>query len=116
MTPVTDKQGNTVAYLYNNIVLDISTQTVMGVILGNCIFGDAPTPLGKFFNNVFRNTQGKVVAMANNAEKPGSAIDKVHILDGAWKILKKIKEHVCGWIPEGNEWSETSLTDFLKAA
>lgn len=115
MTPVTDKQGNIVAYLYNNIVLDNSMQTVMGVILGNCVFGDAPTPLGKFFNNVFRGTNGKVVAVAQNVEKPASAINKVHILDGAWKILMRIKEHVCGWIPEVEEWSPKSLPEFLKA-
>ena len=115
MTPVTDKHGTIVAYLYNNIVLDISMQTVMGVILGNCIFGDAPSPLGKFFNNAFRNRLGKVVAKAQSVERPGFIIDKVHILEGAWKILKRIKEHVCGWIPEIEEWSDTTLPEFLKA-
>ena len=115
MTPITDKNGNTVAYLYNNVLVDTSMQNVMGVILGNCIFGDSPSPLGKFFNNVFRGTNGKVVAMAENTEKPVQDMVKVNILDGAWKILKKVKDHVCGWVPEIAEWSETSLPEFLKA-
>lgn len=117
MTPVTDKQGNTVAYLYNNnIVLDTSMQKVLGVILGNCIFGAKPTALGKFFNNVFRGRNGKVIAQAQNVQRPEPNVDKVHILEGAWKILGKVKEHVCGLIPEVEEWSETTLPEFLQAS
>lgn len=115
MTPVTDKNGNTVAYLYNNVLVDTTMQKVMGVILGNCIFGDSPSPLGKFFNNVFRCKNGQVIAMAEKEEKPLHIDDKVNILEGAWKILKKVKDHVCGWIPELEEWSDTSLPEFLQA-
>lgn len=116
MTPVTDKQGNTVAYLYNNIVLDTTLQKVLGVILGNCIFGGKSSPLGKFFNNVFRSRNGKVVAQVQNIQRPEPAINKLKIQEGAWKIIDRVKEHVCGIIPEVEEWSDTSLPEFLQAS
>lgn len=113
MTPIADKHGSTVAYLYNNIILDINRENVVGVILGNCVFGDAPQPIGKYFKNTFRGVNGKMIAVTGDAEQRHTNINELKVLDGAWKILKKVKEHVCGWIQEAEEWADITFSDFL---
>jgi len=39
MTSIVDKTGETIAYLYQNIILDTRQEKVLGLILGNCLFG-----------------------------------------------------------------------------
>ena len=114
MTPIVDKNGITVAYLYNNMILDTKRESVIGVILGNCVFGDAPQPIGKYFNNIFRGVNGKMIAVTGDTEQRHTNINELKVLDEAWKILKKVKEHVCGWIQEAEEWADITFSEFLK--
>lgn len=101
------------AYLYNNIILDIDSETVVGVVLGNCVFGNAEQPIGKYFNNTFRAVNGKMIAVTSETKKTNIKINELKVLDGAWRILKKVKEHVCGWIQEAEEWADLTFQEFL---
>ena len=115
MNPILDQKGNTVAYLYNKLLLDVKLQKVKGVVLGNCVFGHKAEPVGKFFNNTFRNLYGDIVAVSNSQYNHEPVINQLDILNGAWKILMEIKTHECTWIPENNEWSDQSFSEFLAA-
>jgi hypothetical protein len=115
MTSINDKRGTTVAYLHNNIIVDVNSENVVGVVLGNCVFGDAEQPIGKYFNNTFRDINGKVIGVTGGVKKTGIKINELIMLEGAWKILNKVKEHVCGWIKEVEEWADITFSEFLHA-
>jgi len=115
MTPINDKNGTTVAYLYNNVILDAGSENVVGVVLGNCVFGDAEQPIGKYINNTFRAINGKMIAVTSEIKKTNIRINELKVLDGAWKILKKVKAHVCGWIQEAEGWADITFHEFLGA-
>ena len=55
MTPILDQHGLTVAYLHLNIILNTEQDRVLGLVLGNCVYGATDSPVGKFFKDTFRN-------------------------------------------------------------
>lgn len=112
-TTITDKDGNVIAYLKNNIVIDSRQKRVIGLVLGNCVFGSSPYPLGKFFKNTFRNIQGEILAIINPIRQEIEGINDAEIINSAWQILTQVKDHICGWVQEKPEWSKQNLTDYL---
>ena len=113
MTTITNKEGETVAFLYLNVIVDISQQIVLGIILGNCIYGAPNKPIGKYFHDVFRKKNGKIIAKLGekiSSKKPNNEAD---ILFTAWKRLSKLNDHVCPWIEEKEGWTKEIFVDFL---
>lgn len=110
---ITDKDGNVIAYLKNNIVIDPKQKRVIGLVLGNCVFGRSPYPIGKFFKNTFRNIHGEILAIINPIKHEIEEINDVEIINSAWQILTQVKDHICGWVQEKQEWSNQNLTDYL---
>ncbi len=115
MTSIVDKSGKTVAYLYQNMILDTTQHTVLGLLLGNCVFGRQPSPVGKFFNDIFRKKNGKIIAKLGeevNAKKPPK---DAHLSLQAWQILTKVKDHTCIWIVEKKSWTKQGFLEHLEA-
>jgi hypothetical protein len=112
-TTITDKEGKTIAYLKNNVVIDATQKRVIGLVLGNCLFGKFPYPVGKFFKNTFRNIEGEIIAIINPIKQEIEGISETEIINAAWQILTEIKDHICGWVQEKPEWSQQNLTDYL---
>ncbi len=113
MTSIVDKSGQTIAYLYQNIILDIKQERVMGLILGNCVFGRQQSPVGKFFNDTFRKKNGKIIAkLGEEISSKRLAKEKQFSLE-AWQILTKVKDHVCIWIDEKKSWTKQDFIEYL---
>ena len=115
MNPIIDQKGKAVAYLYNKLLLDEKQQKVIGVVLGNCVFSYKAELVGKYFNNTFRNLDGDIVALLSNEYNLEPLINQLEIINDVWKILMKIKNHVCVWIPEHSEWTKQSFSEFLSS-
>ncbi|MCK9403086.1 MAG: hypothetical protein M0Q26_06780 [Chitinophagaceae bacterium] len=113
MTSITDKSGNTVAFLYQNMILDTSQQEVIGLLLGNCVFGKQPAPVGKFFNATFRKKNGKIIAKLGEDVALKKLPKDAHLSLQAWQLLTKVNDHVCIWIDEKKSWTKQSFMDFL---
>ncbi|MFT3749058.1 MAG: hypothetical protein QM768_12105 [Agriterribacter sp.] len=47
MTTLLDSQGKLCGYIYNNKILLASTREVVGIILGDCVFGRTGEAKGK---------------------------------------------------------------------
>ncbi|MEO7313260.1 MAG: 4-fold beta flower protein [Chitinophagaceae bacterium] len=112
MTPLTDQFGNTIAYLHQKMLIDSTCKIVLGLIVGNCVFGNRAEPVGKFFNNIIRDTQGRIISKlgTNSFSAP---VNERDLMTGTWRILMQIKNHVCGWIPEMFTWSDKNLNEVL---
>jgi len=115
MTSIIDKNGTTIAYLLHNIIVDEKQEKVLGIILGNCVFGGDKAPIGKFFNDTFRKKNGKIIAKlgkeVSSKKNPPSAKYTME----AWQLLTKVKDHVCLWIDEKKTWTKQSFLEYLSA-
>ncbi|MES2777851.1 MAG: hypothetical protein V4722_26965 [Bacteroidota bacterium] len=112
MTPLQDQFGNTIAYLHKKMLIDPTCKTVLGLIVGNCLFGNRAEPVGKFFNNTIRDIQGRIISKLS-AEFYSAPVNERDLMAGTWNILMQIKNHVCTWIPELTTWSDKDLTEVL---
>lgn len=118
MVSIVDKSGNRIAYLYKNMILDPGREEVIGLVLGNCVFGKQTGPAGKFFNETFRKKNGKIIARLGE-EVPTSVknqLEDAQLSLQAWQILSRLDNHVCTWIEEKKSWTKQSFLEYLSAA
>ncbi len=115
MTAILDKSGKTIGYLYQNMILDINQQEVMGLILGNCVFGKQKSPVGKFFNDTFRKKNGKIIGILGESVDLKKNPKDAQLSLQAWKILVDVKDHVCLWIDEKKSWTKQDFREYLFA-
>ncbi|MES2004988.1 MAG: hypothetical protein V4450_10735 [Bacteroidota bacterium] len=115
MTSIVNKAGETIAYLYQNMILDITREEVIGLILGNCVFGKQTGPAGKFFNDTFRKKNGKIIGKLG--EDVSSSLKKLpkeaQLSVQAWQILSRVNDHTCIWIDEKKSWTKQSFLEYL---
>lgn len=118
MVSIVDKSGNRIAYLYKNMILDPGRKEVIGLVLGNCVFGKQTGPAGKFFNETFRKKNGKIIARLGE-EVPTSVknqLEDAQLSLQAWQILSRLDNHVCTWIEEKKSWTKQSFLEYLSTA
>lgn len=113
MTSIIDKNGSTVAYLLHNIIVDEKQEKVLGIILGNCVFGGDKAPIGKFFNDTFRKKNGKIIAKLGKEISSKKNPPNAKFTLEAWQLLTKVKDHVCMWIEEKKSWTKQSFLEYL---
>lgn len=115
MTSIVDKNGNTIAYMYLTIILDVDQKNVLGLILGNCLFGNEKSPVGKFFKDTFRKKDGEILALLGKEVFPEKPQDEKRILRDAWVMLNHVEDHICMWVEEKDKWSNDDLFTYLSA-
>lgn len=113
MTSIVDKSGQTIAYLYQNMILDIKQEKLVGLILGNCVFGKQQAPVGKFFNDTFRKKNGKIIAKLGEEISSKKLSKEAQLSLEAWHLLTKVKDHVCMWIDEKKSWTKQDFLEYL---
>ena len=113
MTSIVDKSGETVAYMHQNIILDKNQEEVIGMVLGNCVFGKKQAPAGKFFNDTFRKKNGKIIAKLGKDASSKKPKNEAKIMTDAWQLLSSMKDHVCIWIDEKDSWTKETFLEYL---
>ncbi len=113
MYVIRNKQEEVVAVIQNNILFSPSDQQVLGIIIGDCIYGKSHKMVGKIFNSTLYLLNGQIAGKVevNQAFKV-KIIKKEHMVD-AWSILGGVKEHTSQWITEKKTWSSKSLQEHL---
>jgi hypothetical protein len=111
---ITNKTGKEVAYVYHHVVLNPSTNEVIGLILGDCVYGKKPYPVGKFLRNTIRNANGEIVGLVK-PEKLKPMLNDKEILSSAWQMLTKIQQYLFQWVPEKPVWAKEELNEYLLA-
>jgi len=49
MTLVYDHENNAVAYLFNQLIISVTNNKLMGIILGHCVYGAQAKLIGTYF-------------------------------------------------------------------
>jgi hypothetical protein len=109
MYTILNQKEEAVAYIQNMMILDLSGETVLGILIGDCFFGRKNKVIGKIFNKTAYLVNGEIVGKIINNETYKNAALKKNQMQAAWDILTNIKEHTSTWIVETNKWSEKPL-------
>ncbi|MFT3704569.1 MAG: hypothetical protein QM802_19540 [Agriterribacter sp.] len=113
MTTLLDRYSKPCAHIYNNKVLLASTMEVIGVTLGDCVFGVSGEVKGKIFDKTLYAASGEMIATEVEC-KTAVEFNPLDILLQGWDILEKIKDHSCPWITPKDKWLSSNIEDFLK--
>lgn len=113
MYTLLNKEVKPVAYIENMMILDASKQSVIGIIIGDCFFGEKDHVIGKIFNEHAYLVSGEIVAsVVRNSNYISTAPTKEQVA-AAWEILSQINKHTSDWIVEKNTWASISLEESL---
>lgn len=113
MYAIKNKQEEIVAVIQNNIIFSATDQHVLGIIIGDCIYGKSHKMVGKIFNSTFYLLNGQVAGKVEVSQAfKVKVIRKEHMVD-AWSILGGVKEHTSQWITEKKTWSTKEIQEHL---
>lgn len=112
MTLISRNDDQPLAALYNNILL-LKDGTILGVILGHCVFGWQGEVVAKYFNKKLYTLDGLILGKAcGSADRPDTDIPE--LLEKAWALVKQIKDHTCPMIKPTEKWATAGpLEHFL---
>jgi len=112
MTIIADKEKTPVAYLYNHTLVVPGSQEVLGIIIGDCVYGKDGNLKGKFINNVIYTEEGEMLGKRNGSTND-SSIDFTAVRQKSWQILRSIFNHNSPWITPKEIWSRRSFPEVL---
>ena len=113
MYKIINQDKETVAYIQNMMILDKKKDKVIGLLIGDCFFGNDNKVIGKIIDQTVYLINGEIVGKVEmNKDKKDPAPKKGLMLE-AWDILSNIKEHTCEWIKESKKWSKKSFEEHL---
>lgn len=113
MYAILNQNLETIGFYYKNMIVNKAGNKVYGIVLGNCIFGNAPTCLGKYFNNAFRNYRSEILATTQLVQEGAELNNTLNLEKQAWQFVTAIKDHNDQWIEEKNTWSKQGLMEVL---
>ena len=110
MYPIQGETQNLIAWLHSNIIISVDEETVLAVILGNCVFSRNKSLIGKLIHNKIYLSNGKIIGSVSQ-ELLHHQFNEEKILREAWAILSQIKEHNCQWIEDSNKWDKSDFNE-----
>jgi hypothetical protein len=114
MYKILNQDKETVAYIQNMMILDKKKDKVIGLLIGDCFFGNDNKVIGKIIDQTVYLINGEIVGKVEmNKDKKDPAPKKGLMLE-AWDILSNIKSHTSDWITISKKWSKKSLQEVLK--
>jgi hypothetical protein len=112
MTIIADKEKTPIAYLHNNTIVVPGSQEVLGVILGDCVYGKNGILKGKFINNTIYTPDGEVLATLAGITQDNT-IDISSIRQKSWQVINAISNHISPWITPTSTWARQSFPEVL---
>lgn len=102
------------AVIQNNIVFSVQDQVVIGILIGDCLYGKSNKMVGKIFNSTVYLLNGQIAGKVEVGQAHKiKVIKKEHMVD-AWAILSGVKEHTSQWIIEKKTWAAKELSEYLQ--
>lgn len=110
---IKNKNEGVVAVIQNNIVFSAEEHAVVGILIGDCLYGKSFKMIGKIFNSTVYLLNGNIVGTVQaSTEHKVKLIKKEHMVD-AWAILSGVNEHTSQWIIEKKNWAQKELIYYL---
>jgi hypothetical protein len=113
MYKVLNQDNETVAYIQNMMILNKKREKVIGLVIGDCFFGNDNKVVGKIIDHKAYLVNGDIIGtIETNKDKKEPEPKKGLILE-AWDILSNIKSHTSDWITISKKWSKKSFIEVL---
>lgn len=113
MILLTNRNNATVAVIHNNIIA-LPNGRVIGILLGHCVFGSEGNVLAKYFKHTLFTLDGKKIALENGAADKAN-VDTQQLVQQAWELIMKIRDHTCPIISPTDTWSDKTVEEHFKA-
>jgi hypothetical protein len=114
MYKIVNQEKETVAYIQNMMILNKKREKVIGLLIGDCFFGNDNKVIGKIIDQTAYLLNGEIIGIVEmNKDKKDPAPKKGLMLE-AWAILSNIKSHTSDWITISKKWSKKTLQEVLK--
>src|SRR6476660_2773776 len=114
MTFIYDDKNNQVAYLFNQLIISVTNNKLMGIILGHCVYGLQAKLIGTYFKEKIIDTKGETIAELKTVSTPDKlSVNKEHFKTESWGMIRKIKEHFSPFVEEKLVWSKNNFIDIL---
>ena len=110
---IRDTKKETIAYIENMMILDRKHEHVIGILIGDCIFGHNTKVVGKIINQTAYLLNGEIVGEIELNENYKTTNIKKNFMMEAWVILMNINEHTAAWIETTKKWSKTPFSIHL---
>jgi hypothetical protein len=113
MYKVLNQENETVAFIQNMMILNKKREKVIGLVIGDCFFGNDNKVIGKIIDQTVYLLNGEIIGKVElNKDKKEPELKKGLLLE-AWAILSNIKSHTSEWITLSKKWSKKSLMEVL---
>jgi hypothetical protein len=113
MYKVLNQDNETVAYIQNMMILNKKREKVIGLVIGDCFFGNDNKVIGKIIDHKVYLVNGDIIGTIEiNKDKKEPELKKGLILE-AWEILSNVKSHTTDWITISKKWSKKSFIEVL---
>jgi hypothetical protein len=113
MYKILNQEKETVAYIQNMMILNKKREKVIGLVIGDCFFGNDNKVIGKIIDQKVYLLNGEIIGtIETNKDKKESEPKKGLLLE-AWDILGNIKSHTSDWITISKKWSKKSFVEVL---
>ncbi len=114
MYKILNQEKETVAYIQNMMILDKKKDKVIGLLIGDCFFGNDNKVIGKIIDQTVYLINGEIVGKVEMNKDKKDPTPKKGLMLEAWDILSNIKSHTSDWITISKKWSKKSLQEVLK--
>jgi hypothetical protein len=114
MTFIYDKKNEVVGYLFNQLIISVNDNRLIGIILGHCVYGLQAKLIGIYFKEKIIDTTGETFAALKTVPPPDRLLfNKERFIAEGWVMISKIKEHFSPFVEEKLVWSKNSFLDIL---
>lgn len=113
MVLVNGIKESTPVCVFHNCLIVPSSSELLGLVLGNCVYGRKGVLKGKLINRHLYNIRGEKLAVETNAITcpPPSNIEQIR--ENMWQVLRIIKNHNPPWVELQERWSDSDIREFL---
>ena len=113
MYKILNQEKETVAYIQNMMILNKKREKVIGLVIGDCFFGNDNKVIGKIIDQKVYLLNGDIIGIIETNKDKKESEPKKGLLLEAWDILGNIKSHTADWITISKKWSKKSFIEVL---
>ena len=113
MYKILNQEKETVAYIQNMMILNKKREKVIGLVIGDCFFGNDNKVIGKIIDQKVYLLNGDIIGIIETNKDKKESEPKKGLLLEAWDILGNIKSHTSDWITISKKWSKKSFMEVL---
>lgn len=114
MYKILNQEKETVAYIQNMMILNKKGEKVIGLVIGDCFFGNDNKVVGKIIDQTVYLLNGEIIGKVELNKDKKDPVPKKGLMLETWDILSNIKSHTSDWIVITKKWSKKSLKEVLQ--